>query len=116
MPRKIVFSNVTLCGDGSMMVKLNKQIIDPDTGEILAEQPHRTVIDFDGDVDSQFALVSNHLQQMGYPAVPAKVSQLVKAVDAIAKADAEIEATRQAKIELKALAEADLAEPVRVSK
>lgn len=107
MTKNIEFLNVTLCGDGSLMIKLDKQITDPDTGEVVYSQPHRTVVDFDGDVDVQIAAVEAHLASLGYSKVPNRVVNLIKKIDTAAKADARIEAVRQAKKAARLAAESE---------
>lgn len=102
MAKRIAFSNMTLCSDGSMQIKFVKQIIDPDTGEVIHEEPHRTVVDFDGDVDLQLEAVSRHLKQMKYPGVSAKVRALIKAADAVIRSDDDVQERRAQKIAMKA--------------
>jgi len=54
---------------GNVFVKIQKQIVDGD--QILASQPHRTVIEPGVTPAAQMALVNAHLASMGYPAVNA---------------------------------------------
>ena len=107
MAKNIEFSNVTLCLDGSLMIKLDKQITDPNTGDVVFSQPHRTIVDFDGDVDAQIVVVEAHLASLGYGNIPNRVVNLIKKIDVAAKADARIEAERQAKKAARLAAESE---------
>lgn len=106
MLKNLILNQITLCADGSIGIQWLKQVLDPDTGEVLSSEPHRSVVDFDGDVDAQVDAVKADLDARGYRMVGNKMKQLIKKIDAIGKADAEITARRQAKIDLKAAAEA----------
>jgi hypothetical protein len=55
---------------GNVFVKIQKQIVDGD--QILASQPHRTVIGPGVTAAGQMALVNDHLASMGHPAVKAE--------------------------------------------
>lgn len=109
----LVLNQITLCADGSIGIQWLKQVLDPDTGEILFSEPHRTAVDFDGDADLQIDEVSKGLQAMGYGAVTAKMRTLIKRVDGLGKSDDAINARRDAKISAKAEARA---EEVRAAK
>jgi hypothetical protein len=102
MTKHLVLNQITLCADGSIGLQWLKQVIDPDTGMVLFSEPHRSVVDFDGDVDQQVQAVSNHLQQMGYPVAPEKHKALIKKIDGIARKDTDISAVRAAKITARA--------------
>lgn len=65
--RNVILNQITLCADGSVGVQLMKQIIDD--GEVIFQEPHRTVVDCFGDVEAQMAAVNAHLAKMGFPAV-----------------------------------------------
>lgn len=93
--KQVILNQVTLCADGSIGVQWLKQFVDPDTGEVLFSEPHRTVVDAEGDVDNQVALASAHLQQMGYPAIPPKHAERIRGIDGIGRSDVDIEARRQ---------------------
>lgn len=102
MPKQIVLDQITLCADGSIGIRWLKQVTDPDTGEVLFSEPHRGMVDIDGDLDESLAAVNLHLASMGY--MPPKgeaerAKSLVAQIDALAKSDPTIEATRAAKLE-----------------
>lgn len=99
MAKYLVLNQVTLCADGSIGIQWMKQIaVD---GELVLSEPHRSVIDFDGDIDDALDNVFSHVESMGYSVSPAeRVSHRarVAAIDAVGRADPAIEAVRQAKI------------------
>lgn len=97
--KKLVLNQVTLCADGSIGLQWLKQVLDPDTGEVLFSEPHRSIVPIDGDVDAQVAHVSAHFQRMGYGQVDADELARIKAVDAVGRADQNIESMRREKIE-----------------
>lgn len=99
MPKQIVLNQITLCADGSIGLQWLKQIIDE--GQVASTAPHRSVIEFDGIVEDQMAVVSEHLQSLGYPAISQDQIDLVKAVDGVGRANPSIEAERRAKISAK---------------
>lgn len=106
MPRKIFVNQVTLCADGSIGVQLLKQIVDG--GEVISQDPHRFVIDIDGDMDEQFALVNADLVRMGFPEMDPKELDRVKKIDAIGRADRQISLLRGQKLQQRAeLAKSD---------
>lgn len=107
--RQLLLNQVTLCSDGSIGLQWLKLFVDPDTKEVLMSEPHRSVVDFDGDIDQQMGAVSAHLQGMGYPAITPDMVALVRKVDFVGRTDERIEATRNYKIAVKA-AEAAKAE------
>lgn len=104
MPKQLILNQITLCADGSIGLQWLKQVTDPDTGVVLFSEPHRSVIDFDGDPDATWTSVATHLQQMGYPVPPTKGKVLLKKILALGLADPDILAKRQAKIDAKAAA------------
>lgn len=102
--KQIILNQVTLCADGSIGLQWLKLVVDPDAKEVLMREPHRSIVEFDGDVEAQIKEVSDHLQTMGYPGVTEAMIARVRAVDAVGRGDPEIEAVRAAKIEAKAAA------------
>lgn len=99
--KRLILNQVTLCADGSIGLQWLKQFVDADTGEVLFSEPHRSVVDFDGDIDAQTTAITAHLQSMGYPAADTAMIDRVKAIDAVARSDAAIEAARAEKIAIK---------------
>lgn len=100
MPRKTLVNQVTLCADGSIGVQLMKQIVEG--GDVIHEEPHRFAIDIDGDMQTQFDVVSAHLVSMGYPEMDPGELARVKKIDAIGKADRAISLVRGQKLQQRA--------------
>ncbi len=100
--KQIILNQVTLCADGSIGLQWMKLVVDTEAKEVLMREPHRSIVEFDGDVDAQMKEVNDHLQTMGYPAVTEAMIGRVRAIDAVGRADPEIEGVRAAKIEAKA--------------
>lgn len=101
MSKRLSLNQITLCADGSIGLQWLKQVIDPDSGEVLFSEPHRTVVEFDGDVKSQIDAAIDHLEGMGYRADRAEKARhvaLVKKVDGVGKGDDAINAVRAEKI------------------
>ena len=96
--RKLILSKTTLCGDGSIEIQWMKQVLDPETGEVLFSEPHRTAVDLEGDIDTQMAAVSADMIRRGYGDVPSSHIARLKKLDAIGRADSEIVSTRVAAI------------------
>lgn len=96
--KSVVLNQITLCADGTIGLQWLKLVTDPETGEVLFSEPHRSVVDFDGDVDTTMDAVQAHLDQMGFRGLNNKMKQLVKNIDAIGRADPDITARRDAKI------------------
>lgn len=103
MPKTLVLSQITLCADGSIGLQWLKQITDPDDGSILSAEPHRAVVDFDGDVETVMTQALMHLRDMGFPTpVGSHMVALVKKIDAAAQTDHAITTARSAKIRARA--------------
>lgn len=112
MPKALIFDSATLCSDGSIGIRWLKQFIDPDTSELLFSEPHRTMIDIDGDVSSQLDAVRADPQLKGYEFDVPKMKALVRKIDNIGKADPDIKAKRALRIaERQAALAAKAAEP-----
>lgn len=98
--KQTVLDQITLCADGSIGIRWLKQVVED--GEVLFSEPHRTAVDIDGDVAESLAAVNLHLASIGYTPPKGEAERaksLVAQIDAIAKADLTIEATRAAKLE-----------------
>lgn len=76
--RTIRLGQIEMRSNGSVGVKLMKQV--EEDGEVLFSEPHRTEILQGGDVDAQMDVVNQHLEAMGYPAVPAGDIAYIKAL------------------------------------
>lgn len=100
--KQLILNQITLCADGSIGLQWMKLVVDNEAKEVLMREPHRSIVDFDGDVRVQMQEVSDHLQAMGYPVVTEAMIHRVLAIDAVGRADPEIEALRAAKVEAKA--------------
>lgn len=96
--KKLVLNQITLCADGSIGLQWLKQVVDPSSGEVLVSEPHRSVVDFDGDAETQVGLVSDHLAGMGYPEVSAEMLALIVKIDRVGKADASVKQRRAEKV------------------
>lgn len=106
MQKNLVLNQVTLCADGSIGLQWLKQIIDDD-GSVIFNEPHRSIVDFDGDANAQLDAVFAHLDQMKFKTtnpMRQRMKRIVNAVDAIGQGDTEITSARQAKIDAKAAA------------
>lgn len=104
-----VLNQMTLCADGSIGIQWLKRVVDDATGEVLFAEPHRTVVDFDGDVDAQIAGAVDHLNRMGYRVSPDEASRqsgLLRKIKKLGDGDAVINAVRLQKIQQRAAAKA----------
>lgn len=97
MKKSTLLNQVVLSADGSISVQWLKVTTDDD-GEVVASEPHRTVIDFDGDIEGTLKQVSNDLQQRKFPVVPKAQANLIMQLDAVARANPDIEKVRAVKI------------------
>lgn len=102
MPKQTTLNQVTLCADGSIGVQLLKRFIDPESGAVIMEEPHRGTIDLaEASIDPSIDAINAHLIQMGYPAISEAETERIRQVDAVARADAGIKAVRQQKLALR---------------
>lgn len=97
MPKRLILNQVTLCADGSIGLQWLKQVIEGD--EVLFSEPHRSVVDFNGDIEGTLQAVNEQLAAMGYVGDFPAFTTRVKAIDAVGRADPVIEAERTKKIE-----------------
>lgn len=91
-------NQITLYGDGTIGVQWLKQMHD-ENGQLLFSEPHRTAVAPDGDIDTQLDAVFAHLDVLGYPCGgegQTRMRALAYKIDAAAREDTEIEATRAA--------------------
>lgn len=98
MPKQLILDQVTLCGDGSIGIRWLKQIIDPDNGELLLSEPHRTTVDLDGSAKEQINVVAQSLAKIGYQMDQTAHAALVGKIDAVGRADPQITTIRNARI------------------
>jgi hypothetical protein len=99
MPRTISLNEITLRSDGSIRVEWLKQIADD--GEVVASEPHSTVVDFDGNYEAQLDAVFADLDAKKFRIPGAsrnRMKRLVKALDDLARADDEITAKRALRV------------------
>lgn len=67
MTKNVHLQQITLDQNGMILLKFMKEITDPDTGEIIFSEPHRTSIGFETDIQEQLESVYSHLTEMKYP-------------------------------------------------
>jgi hypothetical protein len=104
MSRNVILNQITLCADGSIGLQWYKQVTDDD-GTVAHSEPHRSVVDFDGDINAQMDAVFAHLDAMKFKTnnqTRNRMKKLVRDIDTLARADTDITARRQAKIDEKA--------------
>ena len=105
MPRTVILDQTTLRSDGSIELTWLKQI--EDDGDIISKEDHRRIVDVDGDYAAIMDDVFDHLDAFKFRTSSAerkRMKDLVKAIDGVARADADMEARRQAAIAKKAAA------------
>lgn len=64
--KNVYLQQITLDQNGMILLKFMKEITDPDTGEVIFSEPHRSMIPFDTDIDVQLNQVYDHLDTMKY--------------------------------------------------
>jgi len=77
MAKQLKLDSVIAQADGAIFVKLLKQFVDDDNGEVVVSSPHRFPIEVGEDVAARAADVETQLRQAGYPALdPADVAKM----------------------------------------
>jgi hypothetical protein len=69
LEKRTVLDRVEIDSTGHVYMRLLKQVVDGD--KVLMSEPHRSVIAPGVEPKDQVALVSEHLQEMGFPPVEA---------------------------------------------
>ena len=64
--KNVYLQQITLDQNGMILLKFMKEITDPDTGEVIFSEPHRSMIPLDVDIDDQLNQVYDHLDSMKY--------------------------------------------------
>lgn len=107
--KRTVLDRMEIDRNGVIGVRLAKEVIDDD-GTVLASDFHRTMLPPGLDIDTQMAVVNQHLQQMNCAPVEADELQRIKAVAPIVWTD-DVKAAYAARQQ--AQAEAALGAPQR---
>lgn len=93
MPRKLSLDQTSLESNGAIGVQLGLHYVDED-GTVMQSTALRRIIDPNGDIDQNVADLNSYLVANKYPEISAAQVSLLKALDAAARADPEIEAAR----------------------
>lgn len=79
--KRTIIDEITITREGHLNIRLRKQIVD---GEDIYDLGfHRTVVPVGGDVEEQFALVNQHLSEMGFEGIDIADLAQVKAITPI---------------------------------
>ena len=70
LEKRTVLDRIEIDSMGHVFMRFLKQVVDG--GVVIASEPHRSVIAPGDDPQQQAALVSQHIQMLGYPAPAAE--------------------------------------------
>lgn len=81
MEKRTILSSIEISQEGQIQIRIGLLLVED--GVEMDCKWHRTIIEAGSDIDAQFALVNQHLSEMGRAAVSIEEIQRVKAVAAV---------------------------------
>lgn len=98
MEKRTVFQSATLLENGTVDIKLRKEVVDDD-GRVWFSEPHKRIVEPGSDLAEEIDVIGGHLRQMGFGGVPEGLSDTLSALKTELLSDATIKAKHDAEAE-----------------
>lgn len=98
MEKRTVFQSATLLENGTVEIKLRKEVVDDD-GTVWFAEPHRRIVEPGSDLAGEIDVIGGHLAEMGFGGVPEGLTGTLSALKSELLSDATIKAKHDAEVE-----------------